>query len=252
METPNAVNPYSPPRTAVADTVLESDQFPELRYAKIGLQTIYLGILLLLVLVIVVAPLLGIFGLGSILIGGLVTLTILMIAVGTVLCGSVPRISGARYYMLASLVCQWLGIATCFAAIFSARPNAGLAGVNAGPVSGENVGSLLLLTSFLLFIAFMRQTARYIGRVDLQARGTRLLVMTPVMIVLFMAAAFIARSQAPLAITISWIAIPLVIAVLMLFVMFANLVSALAKAIDKGRRATLASGFGATATADTK
>jgi len=236
------INPYASPLadlTPAPGVQWVQDVSPSLRQTGIGLTLVYYGIVLvfLTILVFMFGGFLAADAGGAILVLvagaagiGMVMACILLLA-GPLVCLAVPAQSGARPYIIGSVVFQLVNI--CYA-VFSQFVPVEI------PPAAALVLNLLGVTGAVLFILFMKKLAEYIGRKRLAARARNLLVTLGVLVVLgaaLGAAAIVGALQElpeeTLLPVFGVLGLGLFVVGLIAFVMYANLVNALRKALRR-------------------
>jgi hypothetical protein len=205
---------------------------PELRRTGLGLSFVYFGIVLVLLSVILsfFVITIGNAAYGVILQGGVLVGYLLML-IGPMLCLSVPAETGAKGYIVGSVILQLLNICLTL----------GSAALGAGSAIPSWVGlggGATAMFGSILFVLFMRQLALFIGRDDLAKHANIVLILGLVLIASAIGAA-VAATFLP-----SGIMLVIVVAIvgLALFLKYANLINALRKALRK--RSALGSASG--------
>lgn len=223
-------NPFAAPQSQSAVIWTGNVNFEALRTTGNGLRLIYLSLLLLVLLVLVVfgfsyfanlAPGPGPSGLAVLLVTGIGMLLIsLMSLIGGAMCLTVPRESGGKGFVIASVAIHGLNLLLLFGGGFF------------GFATTESlIMSLVNAVSVVLFLLFLRSLASFIDRSDLRRRASRMLTFTCVYGVALIIIAMI-PGPGPAAFSFTLVAgLVIVIGALIMFVMFANLVSDLSKAI---------------------
>jgi hypothetical protein len=202
----------------------------------LGLLLVYTGIcLMLLGLICVIAafPLaagVGNAALAPILLGAAVLMVVvgyILQIVGPLLCLAVPAESGSKGLIIGSVVCMLLSIFGMGLGWFGVQ----LTKIDPGLSSPTGIlGSIL-------FMLFLRQLSLYIGRPDLARRALIVLIgsiLVPVLLVgtaFFTIGARFAGGGAAAAGSGSLVIFVLLLAGLVVFIMYANLVNALRKAL---------------------
>ncbi|MCA9248683.1 MAG: hypothetical protein KDA42_16270 [Planctomycetales bacterium] len=208
-------NPYAAPQVEVAASGewLRSNA-EGLSKTAIGLSLMYYGIILLLLWTILTIPMMFLgaairFPLGA----GMIIASIMMF-VGPVLCLSVPPETGAKGLAALSVVFQLIRVIVEFLPFVGIAPNI-------VPGLAQAAGIL----SSVLFVVFLRKLAQFIHRDDLTKRANNVLMMAVIAIALALGSVV---GIGPLP---GLILIGVGILALVLFVMYANLINALRKAI---------------------
>ena len=236
------INPYASPLADLTPAPGErwvQDVSPSLRQTRIGLTLVYYGIVLVLLSILVL--MFGGFvaggagdGVFPFVIGaaamGIVAACILMFA-GPLVCLAVPSESGARGLIIGSVVFQLANLSYVIVLQFLPVEI---------PAAVDLVLSLLGLVGTVLFILFMKKLAEYIGRERLAARARNLLITLAVLVALgaVVVAAAVAEALEGFPVGIPGMAtvlLGLVVVVLglIVFVMYANLIDALRKALRR-------------------
>lgn len=225
------VNPFASPQTSGIERpeVLWATEQPEaLRKVKIGLTLVYASICGILLAVlggpIVMITLAGPenFVLVGVVLGVVTVLLNLMMIVGQVLCLAVPAESGAKPLINAAVGLQGLAF-VCTLLTFA---------LSDGPAAIVVVGISYLANavSLICFILFLRRVALYIQRPDIAGRAMRALVVGLVSVaVLAVAGILVSITPNP---ALGLIMLPAMLGMLIGFVMYANTVTYLRKAIS--------------------
>jgi len=211
-----------------------------------GLRLIYVGILVM-ILAIILGMALSFVGPATGIITGLALFAgWLLWLIGPFFCLSVPGETGARGLIIASVTCQ--GTAAGLVLLQFAAPllfYTSLGGIGGFFAVGAGVGQLLGLAGSVLFVLFMMKVGRQLGREDLHRRGRNLLILAVFIFIglIALSVAMFSAISGPsssgpsrLATAASGIAIAWGIAVLIAFIMYANLVHQLYKAISELRQ----------------
>ena len=230
-------NPYASPqvemilppgvRWAQADS-------PSLRQTGVGLTLVYYGIVTVLLSIVVIAV--GGFvaaasrsqmALGAVFIlGGLgVIVGSILNFVGPLVCLVVPAESGAKGLIVGSVIFQLANVIHSVVVLVAPRLI---------PETTSKVLNLLGLVAAVLFVLFMKQLSEYIGRPDLAARARNVLVAAAALFVIgVVVAVAIAATAGPAGLAgLGLLMIVLLIGALIVFVMYANLIDALRKALQ--------------------
>ena len=217
-------NPYASP-VADTDDWVQSDS-SSLRYTKLGLSLVYYGIVVLLLSLIF--SFLGPLALRA---GGAAGLSLIGVAVfgvmigaflifvGPLFCLTVPAETGARDLILGSVVFQFGNVIQAVLQRFAPHAISVIAGLVLN-VSG--------LIGAILFVLFMRKLAQFIRRGDLADRASRVLI--GVVVVAILAFVLLGGMFAGFTVTVL-LGFVLLIGGLIVFVMYANLVNVLRKAL---------------------
>lgn len=168
-EAGRASNPYHPPDPVGDDTIVGGHEFGKrLANTRIGLRLVFFGFTL-----ISVTPLLAIpaFVFDAVLLAKLILWILLgtgllLLTIGQLLCLSVPQQTGARAWIVGAVIWYVLAIINNFANILFGMI------ILSWPVS-----MLMMLGSSALFLCFLMQLARSIGREDLAKRGRTVLIV---------------------------------------------------------------------------
>jgi hypothetical protein len=219
-------NPYAAPQSelaAVAAAWVAIDS-PSLRQVGLGLQWVYSGICLMLLGMICLIGCAVFSAVMPLIVGSIVVIVIgvLLQLVGPMFCLAVPRESRAMPWIVGSVVCL------CVSVILAITTWAGfvLAWVFAVPA-----GTL----ANVLFLVFLRKLSLFIGRLDHARRALTVVISTVVLVAILMGTAWSASYAYYPGIGVggadSLVVLALGIASLVVFVMYANLVNSLRKAL---------------------
>lgn len=220
-------NPFAAPeiRDHVQDQAV--GDYKKLVGVERGLRLIYFGICGLFLSAIATAVLGVAFGpLALIGLAG-VFISWLMLIIGPFFCLSVPAESGAKGLIGASILFQLTG----FFLTVALRTGAGL------PPALQLLSQFSGVTGGILFLFFLMKVARFIGREDLRRRGISVLIGSAVLFFIAVAAVYALSTRGrvemePVGVIAS---VSAAIGAVVLFVMYANLVNYLAKAIGSLR-----------------
>lgn len=226
-------NPFAAPETRdfVQDQAVGSYQ--ELAGVERGLRLIYLGIcgvflsaMAAAVLGVVAGPL-SLIGLAGVFVSWL------MLIIGPFFCLTAPAESGAKGLIGASILFQLTG----FLLSIALRTGAEL------PLPLQLLSQFAGVTGGVLFIFFLMKIAKYIGRNDLRRRGINVLIGSVVIFLITMVAVYLMLTSGRGRMEPGGLIAIIVAAIgaLVLFVMYANLVNYLAKAIGSLRSGSSAS-----------
>jgi len=214
-------NPYASPETLETSAPgvewMQSGS-PELAKTARGLSIVYFGIVLVLLSVISIVlmslfpPLLFLSSFGF-------AVGILMTIIGPILCLSVPEATGAKGLITGSVLLQFVNLLLGMVSIFGF----GL------PPAARAISSMFWVGAGVLFVLFMRRLASFIGRTDLASKARNVLIFAAVIVLGFLVIGVLQFSGAPDVLGI--ISLPLLIFALVAFVMYANLINSLRKAI---------------------
>ena len=230
-------NPYASSQTV--DSVAPGAQWagapsPGLRNTGIGLSLVYYGLVIALGCMIlgVVGNVMQVAILRMAALG--VYLGGLLMFIGPFFCLSVPVESRARGFIIGSVVAQSLNmlltilsIAWMLIAISGGRMEAVVALGVIFQASG-----LVGVIGFVLFILFMRRLAEFIGRTDLMARARNVLVTLGFVFALFVGMILVSVA-APRGggLVAAVVVLAAVVAMIAGFLMYANLINSLRKAL---------------------
>jgi hypothetical protein len=249
-------NPYASPQVAmVAAPGVRwlQEPSPSLRQTGLGLSLVYYGIITMLICsllilfftvagavtgfsilaMMAVPPLFGIF------------VAFILLLVGPIVCLAVPEETGAKGLIVGSVICQVVNLVASVV-------NAIAPGLIPPPLL--MVLGLCGIAANVLFVLFMKKLSEYIGRLDLSARANNVLigigVLAGLFVVVFVAAlgtgfavavagpAAMGRGAAPAAAAGLGMAcamlvggLALLIAGLVVFVLYVNLIDGLRKAL---------------------
>ncbi len=236
-------NPYASPQSdfAAAGQAWMRDQSGQLRSVYIGLSLCYWGIVLMLLGLLVGAAgglaagmiagpgasmILGFAGIGMAIVGAILSF------VGPFFCLTVPAESGAKGFIIASVILQLGNFFITPALTLVDLPGfSGFTGTLASP--------LISFAGIMAFILFMQRLSSFIGRGELVARTNRVLVGAGLVFVSWMGIigyAVVGRAEG------FGLFVPLLgLAALVVFVMYANLLNDLRKHVkQQGERGTSA------------
>jgi len=165
-------------------------------------------------------------------IGGLVILgAAIAMIIGEVLCTNVPPQSGAKNYIIGSIVCVAANFA--LAMVAGATQNQSISAA----------GNFLSIVGHVLLILFIRATAIYLGNTDLARSASRFLIFAVCAVFGGFVVGIVAiLLHTPLALV--FLALAAVVAGLVSFVWYLRLIKALADTIDQrlGTRSAIAAG----------
>ncbi len=224
---PEPFNPFAAPETRNDVQTQAFESYQELAGVERGLRLIYFGICGVFlsamatgVLAIAIGPRARIGFVG-------VVISWLMVIIGPFFCLSVPAESRAKGLIGASILFQLTGFFL-------------MIGLGTG---ADLSPTLHLLSQFsgvsggVLFILFLMKVARFIDREDLRRRGIKVLIGSAVLFVIAMAAVYLVstgdRGDMQLAGLIA--SVIAAVGALVLFLMYANLINYVAKAIGSLR-----------------
>ena len=242
MTEPKVEDPFAPPAAHEIPVTVDGEvNFERLQTVGIGLGLVYLSLLLLVVTLLIggaggyVATGMG---WGSVLMSiiGLIAVGIVVLSfIGTCLCTTVPSETGAKGFVIASLVPQAIQVV------------GGVAGMAFGIAMGAMEVLLLGVPSVLLFVVFLRKLSLFIRRPDFARRA--MVILTVMLFIIVGGGIFVAQPQfvAPTGFPGPGIfAAPLLIGLpsLLLFVMYANLVNELGRTIRRSGRGRKAKHLG--------
>jgi hypothetical protein len=182
----------------------------------LGLSLVYYGIVLLLLSIILTFGAAFFPAALIITFGGIIIASIMMF-VGPLFCLSVPAETNAKGLIIGTVALQLINFA------FAVLPAAGI------ELSGfEPFAQIFGVLSAICFVLFMRRLAQFIGREDLASRASNVLVLG---IVVFLTAIGGIVSMFALGPIGGILLLVVMVMGLVLFVMYANLVNALSKAL---------------------
>jgi hypothetical protein len=239
------INPYAAPQTEISlppqTESVDYPHLPGLRTTGIGLSLIYYGILLILLIYVGVVPVGALLSLGSgpgqgssantmssfvlmmIITGGIAVLGGLLYFAGQLVCVSVPKETGARGFVTASVILSLGSVLSLFVRV---------------PVSfaleSMSIIAIFLITRFsgiasiFFFVLFLRKLSAFLGRKDFMIRARNLLILGAILLGV-LGALFIAKFSRQE--TFGILGIVLVLGGLIAFVMYANLINALRKVL---------------------
>lgn len=226
-------NPFAAPETRDTFQDQAVGDYQQLAGVERGLRLIYLGICG----VFLSAMATGVLAIASreLMIIGLfgVLISWLMLIIGPFFCLSAPSESGAKGLIGASILFQLTG----FLLSIALRTGADL------PLPLQLLSQFSGVTGGVLFIFFLMKIAKYIGRDDLRRRGINLLIGSVVLFMITMVAVYLLMTSGRRGMEPGGLIALVVAAIgaLVLFVMYANLVNYLAKAIGSLRSGSSAS-----------
>ena len=214
----NSQDPYAPVDATPSVhgmkwTVTDS---ASLSKTAIGLSLVYYGIILFLLSTILT------FGAAffpfalMITLGGFMISSVMML-VGPIFCLSVPAETNAKGLIIGAVVLQLLNFSIT---VLSA------AGVNLGPFAP--FAQMFGVLPAICFVLFMRRLSQFIGREDLASRAGRVLMLGLVTVVAAIGRFFAMFTLGPAA---ALLLLGVAAMMLIAFVMYANLVNALSKAL---------------------
>lgn len=229
-------NPYAAPVSAETPIAREElARFEALKSAGIGLGLVYTGLLLFVLCAVGAVALVGAAA-GQTWVRGW-TAVIPLLLFGGFLCGSLLSFSGGIFccppsvqlrslgVVLFSIVLQGLLILSVVRLLF----------VNRGPAGGVSratggVESLIMLASVACFVIFLRRASHHIERPDLAARGRNVLIGE--LLIVLTATPFHLVTTRPNDSAIAVVSAMMTgLGGVAIFLMYANLVNALGKAI---------------------
>ena len=220
-------NPFATPETWNDIQAQAVGSYKEMAGVERGLRLIYFGIcgvflsaMATAAIAIVIGPMARIGFAG-------VFISWLMVIIGPFFCLSVPAKSRARVLIGASILFQLTG----FFFLMGLRTGADL------PPALRVVIQFSGVMGGILFILFLMKVARFIGREDLRRRGINLLIGSVILVVLSIAAVYLnSKVNRGNMESVALIAGFLTVAgALVLFLMYANLINYLSKAIGSLR-----------------
>jgi hypothetical protein len=144
---------------------------------------------------------------------------IIMVIVGTLMCLATPEETGAKGFILASVVLYIVGFCASVVGYL----------VGSDPVS--MVGTLASLAANILFLLFLKQLSEFIGAIPLAERAKLLLILWGVTVGLQIIVALGAFVQLPL---LGLLALVVVIISLVSLFLYLGLLDRLRKAIESG------------------
>lgn len=224
-------NPYAAPTSSTmhpraAEWLRAGD--PSLQKVARGLGMIYTGTITI-ILAILGGLILGLVmafaaggggGMFVFLVAGLAALIgIIMVIVGTLMCLATPEETGAKGFILASVVLYIVGFCASVVGYL----------VGSDPVS--MVGTLASLAANILFLLFLKQLSEFIGAIPLAERAKLLLILWGVTVGLQIIVALGGFVQLPL---LGLLALVVVIISLVSLFLYLGLLDRLRKAIESG------------------
>ncbi len=219
----DTANPYEPTMSTSGDALAAHANYKGLKGTAIGLKIIYFSILLMLLCIIGGIVAAAALPVAIIPLGLLVLVAYLMLLIGPFFCLSAPESTGAQGLIIGSILCQAAGL------LISVAPMVGIA--IPGVVSSAT--SMITMIGSILFILFMMKISSYIQRDDLREKGRTILVGSVILFVLLLIGVVGVTVLGPIAGILSLVA---ALGMLVIFVMYANLVNSLYKAIESLQR----------------
>ncbi len=214
----NSINPFAPPSETETAFVVRSANYRELAGTETGLKITYYGILLMLLSIIGMSVLAQFFSPAIYVGAAIIFLGWIMLIVGPFFCLSAPAETGARGAIMASIGCQVLALLTMVAPFV---------GLSLGAL-GNSIGSLMGTIGTVLFIIFLMKIAIYVDRPDLHAKGRTILILSAILIGTLIT---VAVGSDVIGEAAGFVMMGVAIGMLIAFVMYANLISYLFKAI---------------------
>lgn len=226
------INPYASPEVEEklsSGALWARETSPSLRQTGLGLTLIYIGIIVLLLSLMVmffggmalaaVGPgaMVAVFGMATF----AIIIAFVLMFVGPLVCMAVPAETGAKGFLIGSVVFQLANLGFVIASIFISLP------IATTPVMGGAV-QVMGPIGFLLFVMFLKKLSQYIGRDDLARSAQTILVGILVIIGLGVVMAVGLMGGVPI---LGLLGIVVALGALILFVMYANLVNSLRKAL---------------------
>lgn len=218
-----SANPYEPVVITARESLASQGNYEGLAGTATGLKTIYFGILLLLLCVIGMLVAAFTLPVAAIALGFLMLVGYLMLIIGPFFCLTAPEETGAKGLIIGSIACQVVVL------FLSVAPMLGIA----IPEMISSVSGLVATIGSTLFVLFMMKIAGYIHRDDLRLQGRTILLGAVLLFVLMLASI---AGVAVFGAIASGFTIGVAVGILVLFVMYANLVNALYKAINSRQR----------------
>ena len=214
-------NPFAAPETGgYVQSSPSVGDFERLAGVERGLRMVYLGICGLIVSAIIAAlfmlffpPLALVAGLGAV-------ICWLMLIVGPFLCLTAPEESGAKGLIIASMLFQLMGFGISVISWLGIEV----------PIVTQAVVQLSGAAGSVLFVLFLMKIAKYIGRDDLRRKGSNILIGSVVLIAVTVLAIVTAIGGGG---EMLGMVVMLIVGIgaLILFLMYANLINYLSKAI---------------------
>lgn len=212
-------NPYEPTTSTVGELFAAQGNYEGLAGTATGLKIIYFSILLMLLCIIGMIVAAFALPLAIVPLSFLILIAYLMLIVGPFFCLSAPESTGAKGLIIGSILCQAAGL------LITATPMVGIA----IPAVVTSATSLVATIGSILFILFMMKISSYIQRDDLREKGRTILIGSVIMVVLLLIGVVGATMLGPIAGILTMCA---ALGMLIIFVMYANLVNSLYKAIE--------------------
>jgi hypothetical protein len=215
-------NPFAAPETGgYSQSSLQVGDFERLAGVERGLRMVYLGICGIIISAIIAGlsailfpPLAVVAGLG-------VVICWLMLIIGPFICLTAPEESGAKGLIIASILFQLMGFGLSFVPMLGIKV----------PIATQAVVQLSGAAGSVLFVFFLMKISKYIGRDDLRKKGANILISSVVLIAVTVLA-FVTVIGGGGGEMLGVIAMLIIgVGALILFLMYANLINYLSKAI---------------------
>jgi hypothetical protein len=139
--------------------------------------------------------------------------------IGPIVCLAVPSETGAKGFIIASVIFQLFNVVSSIGHFFAPTPTMNLIFRGLG---------LLGIVGFVCFVLFMKKLGKFIDRTDFVVRANNILYGWIVLIVLGVAAFLGVLAEFPL---LGLLGFVVAIGALIVFVMYVNLIDALRKAL---------------------
>jgi hypothetical protein len=240
------VNPYASPQADLGGAPLVEGtplDLPGMKTIGIGLSLVYYGIVIVLLAMFCLflggmvlqsvpsrttttASAFAAFGLTTF---GAMLLGCLMVFVGQVVCAAVPSITGAKVFALAAVVLQVASVAHSLLPLVQRLV----------PTLNPPWPVTILLNSLgaigtVCFVLFMRRVSLFLARTDLARRARNVLIVGAILVAGIVALVFAAQSRQPdSTVPVAIFTLIVLVAALICFVMYANLVNSLRKVLLK-------------------
>ncbi len=217
------INPYQAPIETSSLPITTQGSYEELAGTATGLRIIYFGILLVLLCMIVSTVAIPLFPRALAGLGAMILVGFLMWAIGPFFCLTAPAETRTKGLVLGNIVCQVVSLVVY---------GVSMSGVIFFRYSSV-LTNLLSVVGLVLFVLAMMRIAKYIHRDDLHASGRAILVGGGIVLVLGLLTGLgilvIGAKGAILMLGV-------LVGLLIVFVLYANFVNSLARAIQSLRR----------------
>jgi hypothetical protein len=199
----------------------------ELRKVALGLQLVYAGLILTVLGVILgVAAVMYFTSISKPYLGMLFTLGISLVAgmldvAGKLLCLAVPEKSRSSGIISASVACTLSSLIIGLVGQFSPAIGSEL----------KALGGLLSALAYILFLIFLRRLAMYIGHLELAANAWSILIASVLVATAYAGLLAMVASGVAASLPLPFIILGLGLAALVVFILYANLITYLRRAV---------------------